>query len=158
MKNGVKLREVTARDLPIFYKNEADPVSVEMAAFTREDPSDREAFNAHWKKILKDESVYIQTIILKDQVVGSIFSYFLIDELQVSYWIGKEYWGRGIATESLILFLQIQKIRPIYARAAKDNLGSIRVLQKCGFIITGQDNFHANARGKEIEELILQLK
>jgi RimJ/RimL family protein N-acetyltransferase len=75
----------------------------------------------------------------------------------VSYWLGKEYWGKGIATEALGLFLGIIEERPLYARAAKDNAASIRVLEKCGFVISGCERGFANARGEEIDEVVLVL-
>jgi RimJ/RimL family protein N-acetyltransferase len=77
---------------------------------------------------------------------------------EVTYWIGKEYWGRGLATQALTHFLSLVTIRPLYAAAAKDNIGSLRVLQKCGFTIVGYGKGFANARGAEIEEVMLKLE
>jgi RimJ/RimL family protein N-acetyltransferase len=92
------------------------------------------------------------------QVVGSVLSYEEASKPEVSYWIGKEYWGKGLATRALSDFLaHINKTRPIYARVAKDNIGSRRVLEKCGFTIMGEAKGFANARGQEIAELILVL-
>ncbi|GAB4579398.1 MAG: hypothetical protein Fur0022_21360 [Anaerolineales bacterium] len=68
------------------------------------------------------------------------------------------FWGKGIATEALPLFLEIQTVRPLYARAVKDNFGSIRVLEKCGFVKIGEDKGFANARGMEVEEVVMELK
>jgi RimJ/RimL family protein N-acetyltransferase len=91
-------------------------------------------------------------------VAGSVSSYVDEDEhLEVTYWIGKPYWGKGIATCALSAFLEHSKVRPLYARAAKDNVGSLRVLEKCGFIRIGQDKGFSNARGQEVEEFILRL-
>ena len=78
-------------------------------------------------------------------------------ELEVTYWLGKAYWGRGIATQALAAFLRVQQRRPLIARVAKDNIASIRVLQKCGFVLTAETKGFANARGAEIEEVILTL-
>ena len=92
------------------------------------------------------------------QVAGSVLSYEESEKPEVSYWIGKEFWGKGIATWALSEFLaRVNKVRPIYARSAKDNAGSLRVLEKCGFVITGEDKGFANARGQEVEEFILTL-
>ena len=79
------------------------------------------------------------------------------DEPEVSYWLGKEFWGKGIATWALGEFLEFDRSRPMYARVAKDNLASLRVLQKCGFVIQGEDKGFANAREQEVEEFILIL-
>lgn len=152
------LRDVMEDDLPIFFEQGRDPVGVHMAAFTAEDPSDREAFEAHWAKITADETILIQTILFEGRVAGHVVSFERFGEPEISYWLGREYWGKGLATKALTAFLGIQKARPLYARAAKDNVASIRVLKKCGFEISGRDKFFANARGQEIEEVILKLK
>jgi RimJ/RimL family protein N-acetyltransferase len=154
----VQLREVEVSDLPIFFEFQLDPEANQMAAFTSKDPSDREAFEAHWQNILADQSIPIQTIIFGGQVAGSVLSYVMEGEREVSYWIGKEFWGRGIATRALALYLDFIAERPLYARAAKDNLGSIRVLEKNGFKVITTENGFANARGIEIEESVLILK
>jgi len=92
-------------------------------------------------------------------VASSVLSYEEAGKPEVSYWIGKTYWGRGIATRSLAEFLAHgNTARPIYARVAKVNLGSRRVLEKCGFAIVGEARGFANARGEEIEELVLELQ
>lgn len=158
MVSEIQLRDVEGEDLPIFFEQESDPAAVHMAAFTAEDPSDKEAFDAHWARISADETIIIRTILFEGRVAGHIASFERFGDLEVSYWLGKEYWGKGLATEALAAFLEIQKARPLYARAAKDNFASIRVLEKCGFKISGHDNFFANARGQEIEEVILKLE
>jgi RimJ/RimL family protein N-acetyltransferase len=156
--NSVLLREVADGDLPIFFVQQMDPTANHMAAFTAKDPTDREAFTAHWNRILADATVIIKTILFDGQVAGSVLSYEEGGKPEVSYWIGKDYWGRGIATLALAEFLAHgNKTRPIYARVAKDNLGSRRVLQKCGFTIIDEARGFANARGAEIEELVLEL-
>ena len=152
------LREVIDSDLPLFFEHQRDPQSVHMAAFTAKDPTDQAAFDAHWTKIMADPGTLIQTILYNGQIAGSILTYGGLGDLEVSYWLGKEFWGKGIATEALRLFLEIQTTRPLYARAVKDNLGSIRVLEKCGFVKAGEDKGFANARGMEVEEVVMELK
>src|SRR5712692_5583241 len=152
------LRDVMRSDLPIFFDQQLDPDANHMAAFTAKDPSDRDAFLAHWTKILGDETITIQTILFDGQVAGSVLSYIDEDERpEVSYWIGKPYWGKGIATNALSAFLEHIKARPLYARAAKDNLGSLRVLEKCGFSRIGEGRGFSDARGQEVEEFLLRL-
>lgn len=154
----IQLRDVQETDLPIFFQQQQDPDAIYMAAFTAKDPTDRDAFDVHWTKIRADEKVAIKTILYNNEVAGSVLKYEMFGEPEVSYWIGKPFWGKGIATEALRQHLRLQTIRPLYARAAKDNIGSIRVLEKCGFIITGEDKGFANARGAEIEEYVLTLQ
>ena len=152
------LRDATQADIPIFFEYESDPQAVHMAAFTAKDPADRAAHTAHWVKIMALASVKIKTILADGVVVGSVLSYEDEGHTEVSYWIGRPYWGRGIATAALKAFMEFQTVRPLYARAAKDNLASIRVLQKCGFAITAEEQGFANARGQEIAELVLVIQ
>ena len=157
MTGAVLLREVIADDLPIFFEQQLDPDANYMAAFTAGDPTDRDAYMARRTGILGDETIIWQTILYDGQVAGSVLCYEESGRREVSYWIGKPYWGKGIATQALAAFLGHVTERPLYARAAKDNLASLRVLEKCGFAISGEDKGFANARGAEIEEFILIL-
>jgi RimJ/RimL family protein N-acetyltransferase len=152
------LRDVVQDDLPVFFDFQLDRDANHMAAFIARDPSDRQAFVAHWNKILADPTTINKTIVCDGQVVGSVSSYEDAGKPEVTYWIGRAYWGQGIATRALSEFLaHVNRARPIYARVAKDNLGSRRVLEKCGFQTIGQSKGFANARGEEIEELHLEL-
>jgi RimJ/RimL family protein N-acetyltransferase len=152
------LRDVVEDDLPLFFDFQLDPEANSMAAFTARDPTDREAFTAHWKKVLVDPTTINRTIVCEGQVVGSVSSYEESGKPEVTYWIGRAHWGKGIATRALTAFLaKANTTRPIYARVAKDNLGSRRVLEKCGFQVIGEMRGFANARGEEIEELLLEL-
>lgn len=157
MTGELVLREVIESDLPIFFEQQLDPGANFMAAFTAPDPTDRDAFMAHWAKILGDERSTNMTILFDGQVAGSISSFEQFGEPSVSYWLGRSFWGQGIATQALGALLRLVQTRPLYARAAKDNLASLRVLQKCAFTICGEDRGFANARGEEIEEYILRL-
>jgi RimJ/RimL family protein N-acetyltransferase len=148
MTNELYLRHVVNDDLPIFFENQLDQEANYMAAFT-----------AHWHKILANETNIIRTIIFNEQVAGSVSSYEDEGRPEVTYWLGKEYWGKGIATRALKVFLSNDNtVRPIYARVAKDNPGSRRVLEKCGFTVLSESKGFANARGQEIEELLLELR
>ncbi|WP_188456281.1 GNAT family N-acetyltransferase [Virgibacillus oceani] len=153
----VQLREVTENDLHVFFDQQLDPSANNMAAFTSKDPSDREAFMKHWNSILENENIIKKTIYYNGKVAGNISNFVQFDNPEVSYWIGKQYWGKGIASQALQKFLPYVKVRPLYARAAKDNIASIRVLEKCGFIISGEDKGFSNARGEEVEEYIFKL-
>ena len=131
-----------------------------MAAFTHKDPADRDAFEAHWARIMADDKITTKTILVDGRVAGSV-GCFVEEEFgkpEVTYWLGKEYWGKGVATRALSAFTNELKERPLYGRAARDNIASIRVLEKCGFSLIGYDKGFANARGREIEEAILELK
>ena len=143
MTNRLYLRDVVNNDLPVFFENQLDQEANYMAAFTAKDPTNQEVFTAHWHKILANETGIIKTIIFNEQVAGSVSSYEDEGKPEVTYWLGKEYWGKGIATWALREFLaNHNKIRPIYARVAKDNPGSRRVLEKCGFKVIV--DYHGN--------------
>jgi RimJ/RimL family protein N-acetyltransferase len=152
----VTLRDVCEEDLPIFCEHQMDPAGIQMAAFTPDLPNETAAYMARLRKILADESNTQKTILLNGQVIGSIASFGPAEEREVTYWLGNEYWGKGFATLALSQFVAFCG-RPLFARAAKDNLGSIRVLEKCGFMRTGEETSYANARGREIEEVIYRL-
>ncbi|HEX8228023.1 MAG TPA: GNAT family N-acetyltransferase [Chloroflexia bacterium] len=158
MTHDVQLREVTEADLPTFFEFQLDPEANHMAAFTARDPSDRDAFMRHWEKILADDSIVKRTILYHGQVAGSVVRFDQDGKPEIGYWIGREYWGKGIATRALSAFLEVVTERPLYAAAARDNLASIRVLEKCGFVIIGYGRWFSNARGGEIEETHLELK
>lgn len=154
MTTDVILRDVTESDLPIFFEQQRDPVANQMAAFP---PRDRDAFMAHWTKILDDETNVIKTILADGHVAGNVVSWKQSGERLVGFWVGREYWGKGIATKALSEFLKHLKDRPLYAWVAKHNVGSIRVLEKCGFTISTEDKGSSDTPGEEVEEVLLKL-
>lgn len=153
----VTLREVRAGDLPLFYAYMCDPEAVRTAAFTSENPADRDAFDAHWTRLLADGSIVIRTVLADGAVVGSAGVYGPANDRQVTYWIDRAHWGRGFATAALRALLDVVPERPLHARAAADNTGSRRVLEKCGFTVTGEDRGFAHARGELTDELLFTL-
>jgi RimJ/RimL family protein N-acetyltransferase len=153
----VVLREVHDSDLPVFFRQMNDPEAVRMAAFTARDPADRDAFEAQWKRLRSSDDV-ARTVLADGDVVGSAFVYGEPGEREVTYWVDRAYWGRGIATAALRGLLTEVPERPLYARAAADNQGSLRVLEKCGFRIATRARGYANARGEEIDEFVLTLR
>ena len=153
MPPTIKLRDVTASDLPILFEQQLDPEATAMAAF----PSrDREAFMAHSAKIMADETLFFKAILFDGQIAGSLGSWIMDGEQEVGYWLGKEFWGKGIATRALTEFLEIVKTRPLFAHVAKHNIGSQRVLEKCGFKIIGEGSY-TNPAGTVVEEFVLKL-
>ena len=136
MIKDIFLRDVIEPDLPILFEQQLDPDATAMAAF----PSrNKDAFMAHWAKIMADESNILKTIVFDGQVAGNIVGWENSGEWEVGYWIGKEFWGKGIATQALLLFLGLVKTRPLYAHVARHNIGSRRVLEKCGFKVIGEE-------------------
>jgi RimJ/RimL family protein N-acetyltransferase len=154
----VVLREVRSEDLGALFEQWADPVAAHMAAFTAPDHMDPAAFERRWSRIRADKTVLARAIVVDGEVAGSIASWDEDEEREVTYWIGRPYWGKGIATRALELFLTLELSRPLHARVASDNVGSRRVLEKCGFRVISTERAFAQARAGEIEELVLRLE
>lgn len=151
---SIVLRDVTESDLPILFEQQLDPEATAMAAF----PSrDSESFMAHWAKIMADQSGFLKTILFDGQVAGSIVSWEMDGEREVGYWLGKEFWGKGIATQALAEYVSFVKTRPLFVHVVKHNIGSRRVLEKCGFTVIGEDTY-TNPAEVEVEEFILKLE
>lgn len=134
MTTLILLRDVTESDLPIFYEQQLDPEANQMAAFpARDEP----AFMAHWAKVLADETVVKQTIVCDGQVAGNMVCFGEEGEREVGYWLGRDFWGKGVASQALSQFLDLVQTRPLHAYVAKQNQASQRVLEKCGFTRVG---------------------
>lgn len=152
--DAVRLRPVTPPDLPDLYRFQSDPDGARMAAVV---PRDSSSFYSLWEKILIDPSIVARAITLDSVLVGRISSFNMDGLDSVGYWIARDYWGRGIATRALALFLQEVRKRPLHARAARQNVASIRVLQRCGFVLTGFQHSPATERFLECEEAVFVL-
>ena len=155
----VSLRPLVDADLDAIYEQMKDPESVRMAAFTFDDPADRDAFLVHRSRVRDDPSVVERVIEADGTIAGTIASFRIDDQTEVTYWIDRALWGRGIASAALQSFLSMttERLRPLFARAASDNAASLRVLEKAGFRRIGVNRDFARGRREEIEETILRL-
>jgi RimJ/RimL family protein N-acetyltransferase len=149
----VLLWDVQEKDLSIFFEHQLDADAIEMAAFPARD---REAHMAHWAKILADETVVTKTIVIDGEVAGNIVSWVKGDRRVIGYWVGKAHWGKGVATEAVKKFVAQISERPLYAFVATRNVGSIRVLQKCGFTIRSQ--LAPSPSDDGVEEVLMELE
>jgi RimJ/RimL family protein N-acetyltransferase len=152
------LREVREEDLAALSEQWADPAAAHMAAFTRPDHMDRDAFERRWTRLRADETVSNRVIVVDGEVAGTIGSWGDPGEREVTYWIGGSHWGKGIATGALSAFLAVDPSRPLHARVAFDNVASRRVLEKCGFRVVATERGFADARSAEIDELVFRLE
>lgn len=153
MPSEVGLRAVTNTDLPIMFEHQRDQDANRMAAFPARD---WDAFSAHWAKILKDETVITKAILFDGSLAGNIVSWQRDDKPLIGYWLGRDYWGKGIATKALAEFLNHAKARPIYPFVAKHNVASVRVLVKCGFTVSGEGRSASSLGGEEVDEWLMK--
>ncbi len=153
----VTLRPAMLEDIELFFRLQQDPVAVRMAAFTSANLSDRELFESRWRRVLSDPGVGVRTVLLDGVAIGQVLIFEIKGKPEVSYWIAREHWGRGCATEALRLLLEEFTSRPLYGRAAQDNAGSLAVLRHNGFTVTGEDVGPAAGRGEMVAEYVLTL-
>lgn len=155
---NLRLQKTTVEDLEQLFLFQADEEANYLAAFNSENPSDKEAYMKKWTGIVNRDNCNMQTIWVDDVIAGSVIHFDLGDETNVSYWIDRPQWGKGIATKGLQMFLETTDKKILYGRVAYDNTGSQKVLEKNGFVKTGTETGFANGRGKEIEEFIYVLE
>src|SRR5262245_49556467 len=153
MTGEVRIRPVTEADLPVMFENQCDPEAIRMAAFP---PRDRAAFWAHWERILVDATVRARAILFNGTLAGTVASFNRDGRRRVGYWLGRAFWGQGIASRALAELLQEEPIRPLYAHVAKSNRASLRVLEKNGFAIQGETT--TELTGAIVEDWVLELR
>jgi len=147
--------DVSEADLPTLFEHQLDPEACQMAALH---PRDQDAFTKHWRKVLADPTVAKQTVLIDGHVAGNLVAFDREGKREVGYWIGREYWGQGIATAALALFLHQVPDRPLRATVAASNIASLRVLAKVGFETVGTARTDCGGRGPEVDEIILELR
>jgi RimJ/RimL family protein N-acetyltransferase len=153
----VFLRDMTEEDVDVLFDIQDDEVARHMAAFTNPDGDERESFRAKWLRILADPEITKKVIVLDGEVVGSLGAYAVEGDTEVTYWVRRDLWGRGLATAALAELLRMVTVRPLWARVAADNVGSTSVLLRNGFTLVGEETSYAAARGQEIKEGIYRL-
>ncbi|BEL07049.1 GNAT family N-acetyltransferase [Actinoplanes sichuanensis] len=153
----VALRPVEDADLDALFEQMRDPESVRMAAFTAADPDDRAAFDAQMARVRTSPGVTHRAVTADGTLVGTVAAFVIEGDTEVTYWIDRSRWGQGIAGRALALLLAAVPERPLFARVAGDNAGSLRVLRRAGFEVIGTEVSYANGRGAEIEETIMRL-
>ena len=141
------LRDVLESDLDAFFEHQREPEANEMAIFPARD---RDTFYAHWRRILADDSTIQKTIVHEGEVAGNVVSWEQDGMHLLGYWIGRDFWGKGVATQALAEFVAEIPQRPLHAWVAATNVGSIRVLEKCGFVQVG-------SRTTDVDELLYEL-
>jgi RimJ/RimL family protein N-acetyltransferase len=158
MDQTVSLRPIEDSDLDAVFEQMRDPESVRMAAFTPADPDDRSAFDARMERLRSSAEVVLRVIEVGRYAVGTIAAFGVGGETELTYWVDRRWWGKGVASAALSAFLGELPIRPLHARAASDNIRSIRVLEKHGFRPIGTDRGFAPGRDEGVDETIFVLE
>ncbi len=154
----VRLRPVTDADADAAFEMMRDPEAVRMAAFTVADPDDRAAFDTRWRRHLADPDIRMRAVEADSGFAGTVAAFTLDGDREVTYWIRRALWGRGIATAALMLLVAAEPTRPLHARVAEANRGSLRVLERAGFVRTGSETSFAAGAGRPVVELLLELR
>jgi RimJ/RimL family protein N-acetyltransferase len=154
---AITLRTFEDSDLDALFTWESDPRAVRMAAFTRANPSDRSAFDAHYERVRSDPSNTLLAIDDDGEFVGTLGSFTREEEREVTYWIAPARWGQGLASRALRAFLAIESTRPLYGRVANHNAASAKVLARAGFVEVGSETAFAPGVGAEVVERIYRL-
>jgi RimJ/RimL family protein N-acetyltransferase len=102
--------------------------------------------------------VAARAILFDEMFVGYVSRFPADDSPHVGYWIDRAFWGMGIASRALELLLRVAADRPLYATVATSNGASLRVLQKCGFVVERVYLSPATDRYPECEEALLVLR
>jgi len=153
----ITLRQTQAADLETLFGFQLDQEAGYLAAFMPKDPADKEAYLVKYGNLLNDPGINMQTVLADGNIAGSISKFMMEGDAEITYWIDKKYWGKGIATFALKNFLTQETTRPVFGRVAFDNIGSQKVLERSGFTKIGEDKGFANARQAEITEFIYKL-
>ncbi|MBH5338712.1 GNAT family N-acetyltransferase [Streptomyces pactum] len=137
MSDDVRLRPVEPDDLETFFEQEHDPEAVRRSHFP---PRDRETFMTHWAtKVLGDPGVLVRAVSVDGETAGNVVSWWMGDRRFIGYWLGRRYWGRGVGTRALALFLELERVRPLHADPHAANTGSVRLLERAGFRRAGTE-------------------
>ncbi|NLF03673.1 MAG: GNAT family N-acetyltransferase [Actinomycetales bacterium] len=151
------LRPLDETDLVTLFEIQLDPAAQRMAAFTDATAHDRDAYLAKHRRILANNAIVSRAVVLDGDVVGSAAVFPIEGELELTYWIHRDWWGRGVASAAVAALLAEVPTRPLHARVARDNLGSVRVLERTGFVLVGTEDSFAPARQEVITELLYTL-
>ncbi|MHA7242503.1 GNAT family N-acetyltransferase [Paeniglutamicibacter antarcticus] len=153
----MQLRPLQPEDLDQFFEHQQDPEANLMAAFTARNPADRGVFDHHWGSIANDPKVVVRTIESNGEVAGSILVFEHEDIPEITFWIARRFWGKGITTSAVDAFLAEYEARPLHARVPEDNIGSIKVLERRGFKVVDETAEFSHARAAVVKEYVMEL-
>ena len=153
----IELRDLDDDDLDAIFEMMRDPEAIRMAAFTASDPDDRGAFDA-WIARHRSMADVENFVVTERGAFAGTAALFTVDgDREVTYWIARHAWGRGVATAALRLLVAREPIRPLFARAAADNKASIAVLERNGFTEVSRLVSYAPGLHRDVEEMVFTL-
>jgi len=155
--NHIELRALDDDDLDAIFEMMRDREAIAMAAFTAEDPDDRDAFDAWIARQRTADDVLTLVVTENGGFAGTAAAFTVDGDREVSFWIARHAWGRGVATAALRLLISREPVRPLFARAAAHNAGSIAVLKKAGFTEVSRNVDYAPGVKREVEEIVFTL-
>lgn len=153
----IELRPLDDDDLDAVFEMMRDREAIAMAAFTAQDPDDRAAFDAWIARERAAADVLCLVVTENSGFAGTAAAFTVEGDREVSFWLARHAWGRGVATEALRLLISREPIRPLYARTAAHNAAAIAVLNKVGFTEVSRNVEVAPGVGREIEEIVFTL-
>ncbi|GIH04257.1 N-acetyltransferase GCN5 [Rhizocola hellebori] len=131
----MRLRDVELADLETFWRQEQDEEATRRSQFA---PREHDRFMDHWAtKVLGEPSVFVQAVTVDGELAGSVVAWWQEGRRYLGYWLGREFWGRGVGTRALELFLEREKARPLYADPFIGNTASVKLLERHGFTREG---------------------
>ena len=151
---GGLLRDVVESDLDVLYEQQREPEATRMALVPARE---RPAFDEHWKKVLARQDAISKAIVYEGKVAGDALSWEQDGRRLIGYWLGREYWGKGLATRALAELVSVIADRPLHAWVATSNVGSVRVLEKNGFVLVETLVEHDERLGREVEIHLYEL-
>lgn len=154
----ITLRDVAQDDLDEFFRFQQDADAAHMAGFAPTNPKDRGIFDHHWGELLGDENSLVRTIDVDGAPAGSIAVFRDEDCHEVMFWTDKQFWGKGVTTTAIDLFLEEFSARPLRARVVVDNHGSLKILTSRGFEEIGEEQVFSNARAEVVTEKLFELR
>ena len=151
---SVTLRQVRPADLDTLHAQQVDAEACRMARFNSRPHG---AFIEHWTRILDDDRVFKRAIVADGELAGQVVCFERSAIQQIGYWLGREFWGRGVASRAVALALPQIGRRPLYAFVAPHNVASQRVLEKCGFRRTDEPLTDPGGPGNAAEDLLFRI-
>jgi RimJ/RimL family protein N-acetyltransferase len=153
----VELRSLDDDDVNAIFEMMRDPDAVARAAFTASDPDDRAAFDEWMLRERRSPDVTMFVVTEDGGFAGTAAAFTVDGDREVTYWIARHAWGRGVATHALALLVARESERPLFARVAATNAASVALLERAGFTELSRTTSFAPGLGHDVEERVYVL-